>query len=185
MVKASTKFGDVIEAKNGAVTHLHLPGKSVINSHYRHGSDPEARHDCRHQISEPLRFLPRHLLRHGGRGGGGGFNRSSTFLLRMDRFLSLQHEAHRQIRSPTAAFAPRHPPIFPEEARVPQIRRLDYRNGPWDERRAAPETGRGAGGERNSGRHRSCFVTPSLVTRLTSHPVESDSSRSSVLFANP
>ena len=38
--------------------YLHLPRKSVINSHDSHGSNTQARHNSGDQISEPLRSLP-------------------------------------------------------------------------------------------------------------------------------
>lgn len=39
------------------IKYLHLPVKSVINGHDRHGSDTKARHNSSHKISEPLGSL--------------------------------------------------------------------------------------------------------------------------------
>jgi len=44
--------------------YLHLPRKSIINSHDSHGSNTKARHNSGYEISEPLRSLPGQPLCH-------------------------------------------------------------------------------------------------------------------------
>lgn len=39
-------------------SYRHLPRKPIVNSHDSHGRNTKTRHDRRHKVSEPLRFLP-------------------------------------------------------------------------------------------------------------------------------